>query len=78
MPRVNIREADPARYARVKAEQEKLRAQCDSTMMMARLCPYCGHKVEVLYRGTHGVSVAKCSNCGEEVFFPPVSFRLAR
>ena len=37
MPRVNVREIDPARYARVKAEQEKLQAQCDSAMMMARL-----------------------------------------
>lgn len=78
MPRVNVREADPVRYARVKAEQEKLQAQCVSAMMMARLCPYCSHKIEVLCRGTHGGTITKCSNCGEKVIFPPVSFRLAR
>lgn len=78
MPRVNIREVDPIHYAKVRAEQEKLQAQCDSTMMVARLCPYCSHKIEVLCRGTHSGAIAKCSNCGEKVFFPPISFRLAR
>ncbi len=39
MPKVNIKEADPIHYARVKAEQEKLRAQCGTAMMIARLCP---------------------------------------
>jgi len=77
MPRVNIREADPVRYARVKAEQEKLRAECNSSMMMARLCPFCKHKIEVLCRGTHGGVFMKCPGCGEDVYFPPVSFRLA-
>lgn len=77
MPRVNVREIDPARYARVKTEQEKLQAQCDSAMMMARLCPYCDHKIEILCRGTHSGAFVKCANCGERVYFPPVSFRLA-
>ena len=79
MPRHNIREENPIRYAQVKAEQEKLRAECarNSSMTMARLCPYCEHKIEVLARGNHGSSFVKCPNCGESVGFPPVSFRLA-
>ena len=79
MPRHNIREENPIRYAQVKAEQEKLRAECarNRSMTMARLCPYCEHKIEVLARGNHGYSFVKCPNCGESVGFPPVSFRLA-
>lgn len=43
MPRYNVREENPIRYAQVKAEQEKLRAECakKSSMTLARLCPYC-------------------------------------
>lgn len=33
-------------------------------------------KIEILYRGEHGPSRAKCPNCGEEVVFPPIAFRL--
>ena len=40
-------------------------------------CPYCDHKTLVLYKGSHGAATAVCSRCGEEVFFPPVHFRLA-
>ena len=49
MPRVNIREKDPAHYAKVKAEQDELSKQCSSKMTMARICPYCQHKVTILY-----------------------------
>ena len=58
MPRYNIQEKDPDRYAKVKAEQEQLRAECarNSSMTMARLCPYCEHKIEILLRGIHGYS----------------------
>ena len=79
MPRYNIQEKDPDRYAKVKAEQEQLRAECarNSSMTMARLCLYCEHKIEILLRGIHGYSFLKCPNCGEQVGFPPVSFRMA-
>lgn len=79
MPRYNIQEKDPDRYARVKAEQERLRAECaqNSSIVMARLCPYCERKIEILFRGSHGYSLTKCPNCGEQVRFPPVHFRLA-
>lgn len=78
MPKINIREVDPVRYAKVKAEQEQLSAQCSTLMTIARLCPYCGHKMTMLCRGNHNYSKEKCSNCGENVVFPPISFRLVR
>ena len=77
MPRVNIKQADPVRYAQVAAEQEELKRTYSSQMQVARLCPYCGHKVAVLCRGTHSGSYAKCPSCGEHVFFPPITFRRA-
>lgn len=79
MPRYNIRTENPVRYAQVKAEQDRLRAECarSSSITLARLCPYCDHKIEILSRGTHGYSFIKCPNCGEDVGFPPVSFRRA-
>ncbi|MCX4372199.1 MAG: hypothetical protein OSJ58_10295 [Dysosmobacter sp.] len=75
MARVNMKDADPAHYARVLAEQQELKQVHSSSARLARLCPFCGHKVQVLCRGTHGGTYSKCSNCGEDVFFPPVSFR---
>ena len=77
MPRIDVKQTDPFRYARVKAEQETLRRQCAGSITVARLCPYCDHKVEVLCRGTHGAAYVKCPSCGESVLFPPISFRLA-
>ena len=77
MYKVNIRTKDPVHYAKVMAEQEELRKAYSSSMTMARLCPYCGHKIEILCRGDHGGSYNRCPNCGENVFFPPVSFRMA-
>lgn len=78
MPKVNIKETDPARYAKVKAEQEQLNAQCCTQMTLARVCPYCNHKITILCREQHSFTKEKCSNCGENVIFPPVSFRLVR
>lgn len=76
MPRVNIRERNPARYASVQAEQDRLRKQYSSLYTVARICPFCDHKIEILYRGSHGSANIKCPNCGEEVLFPPVEFRI--
>lgn len=77
MYKVNIKVSDPVHYAQVTAEQEELKRIYSSSMTLARLCPYCGHKVEILCRGTHGGSYTRCPNCGENVFFPPVAFRIA-
>lgn len=76
MGRYSLREADPVRFEQVANEQRELQGTYASRMTMARLCPYCGHKLEILCRGNHGGSFIKCSNCAEEVFFPPVSFRM--
>ena len=34
--------------------------------------------VEILCKGNHGAVYVKCPHCGEQVFFPPVAFRLNR
>ena len=54
MPRYNPREGDPQRYARAMAQQSELRKQCAGQYTVARICPFCDHKVEILYRGSHG------------------------
>ena len=77
MARINVKESDPERYAQVRAEQQALEKAHFSSVRLARLCPYCDHKVEVLCRGTHSGTYVKCSHCGEDIFFPPVSFRRA-
>lgn len=78
MPKMNVQQVNPERYAQVKAAQDSLRRQCSGMMKMVRLCPYCDHRVENVARGEHGYTFAKCSNCGEEVVFPPVSFGSVR
>lgn len=75
MARLNAKELDPRRYALIQAEQKELKAQFSSHITMARLCPYCRNKVETLCKGSHGPIYVKCSQCGEIVFFPPVTFR---
>lgn len=77
MYKVNVKTQNPAYYAQVTAEQEALKQTYSSSMTMARLCPYCQHKIEILCRGSHGGCYTRCSSCGEQVFFPPVSFRMA-
>ena len=77
MPRVNIQQSDPERYVAVKEEQRRLRRQYATHIRMARLCPFCGHKIEVLCSGSHAGSELKCPNCNEDVFFPACTFRTA-
>lgn len=77
MYKVNVRTSNPGRYAQVAAEQEQLKQTYSSSITMARLCPFCSHKVEVLCRGNHGSAYNQCPKCGETIFFPPVSFRRA-
>lgn len=77
MTKRSIREQDPERYAKVKAEQEELKRQCSAQMSLARMCPYCGHKVIIQYRGQHSYFQQKRPHCGEEVVFPPLQFMRA-
>ena len=53
MPKINIREQDPRKYEAVKAEQDKLKAICGSQIKVAKICPYCGHTVSYICKGTH-------------------------
>ncbi len=78
MAKINVKETNPDHYAQAAAEQEALKRTYSSTIQIARLCPFCGHKVEILCRGTHSGAYTKCSNCGESIFFPPITFRMAR
>lgn len=78
MPRFDVKSIKPDHYARVKADQDKIDQEYFGGIKLARLCPYCGYKVEVLCRGNHAASQTKCQNCGEEVKFPPVHFRLRK
>lgn len=78
MAKINSKALDPLRYSCIQAEQQELKKQYSNHTTMARLCPYCQNKLEVLCKGTHGASYVKCSQCGEQVFFPPVTFRLSK
>ena len=77
MAKINVRELDPQRYSCIQTEQQELKKQYSSHITMARMCPYCQNKLEILCKGNHGAVYVKCP-CGEQVFFPPVAFRLNR
>ncbi len=50
MARLDVRTQNPERYAQVKAEQEELKIQFSMAAFgtsVARLCPYCEHKIEI-------------------------------
>lgn len=76
MQYIDIKKKDPAHYAAVKAMQEKMINQCSMGVKLAKLCPYCMHKIEIIQSGSHGASHVKCPHCKEEVFFPPIFFRM--
>lgn len=75
MPKCSIHEREPALYANAKGVQARLAASLLGQPALGRLCPYCQHKVAILYPGHHGAERLKCPNCGEEVYFPPVNLR---
>ena len=77
MQRVDIRKENPVRYAKVKAEQDRLQNVFDITPTLVVECPYCGHKVGRLFKGQHAGIEQKCPKCGEVFIFPPVSFSRA-
>ena len=79
MPKCKLKEENPALYRRIKAEQDALKDECPSAgLLLARICPYCGQKIELLSRGNHSSVWLKCPDCGEEISFPPIYFRTHR
>lgn len=77
MAKFNIKEVNPMLYEKVKAEQETIKKQCEGKLTLVRVCPYCKHKVSEVVKGNHGYTFGKCDRCGEDIIFPPISFRLA-
>ena len=75
MPKLNIPERASTLFANAKGNQARIAASLMGQPVLARLCPYCQHKAALLYPGHHGHSRMKCPNCGEEVYFPPVTLR---
>jgi hypothetical protein len=75
--RFSAQSFDPAKYEAVKKQQDALKERCKGILRVARICPYCDHRVNDVAKGDHGYSFAKCPNCREEVVFPPIHFRLA-
>ena len=72
MPRYDIRTRNPARYRKVKEDQEKLLEALIGQASAVRLCPYCDRKISIMYPGYHGPEIIKCDNCGEAVAFPAI------
>lgn len=77
MARIDYQAKDPAHFEKVLQDQAQLRKEYDTTSKIARICPICGRKAEVLCRGYHSGGTMKCPLCGHEIFFPPVYFRTA-
>lgn len=48
MAKINVRELDPQRYSCIQTEQQELKKQYSSHITMARMCPYCQNKLEIL------------------------------
>jgi transcription elongation factor Elf1 len=67
---------DKAYFDRVKQQQEQLQNEVEGLEKKVELCPYCGHKSIVVYKGTKGNVVTKCTKCGNTVIMP-VSFRIS-
>ena len=73
MPRFDPK-TDPTRYEVATFFNDALTAELRGQPCIARLCPFCDQKVELLYPGRHSASRGKCPNCGEQVAFPAVTF----
>lgn len=76
MPKYDVRTENPERFARVHAEQTELWKTFRAAANALRSCPYCDHKIAILYPGYHSPEAQKCPNCGEVIVFP--SLKLSR
>ena len=63
---------DPDRQAIAAFFTDTLMAELRGQPCIARLCPYCDQKVQLLYPGRHSAARSKCPNCGEQLAFPAV------
>ena len=70
MAKFNIREQDPQKYSAVKAEQDKLSAICGVQMKIARICPYCGHTVSIVYKGRPFLHAGKMQQMRRDSHIP--------
>lgn len=77
MQKTKVQELDPVRYAKIRAEQDNLKKLVEEKLKVIRLCPFCEHRIESIAQGSHGYVITKCPHCGEEIVFPPISFRRA-
>lgn len=70
MAKINARELDPQRYSCIQTEQQELKKQYSSHITMARICPYCQNKLEILCKGNHGAVYVKCPPLRRTGVFP--------
>ncbi|MBE6971768.1 MAG: hypothetical protein E7446_06575 [Ruminococcaceae bacterium] len=73
MAKFDIRTSDPARYEKVKTEQERLAQKYGESPTTARICPFCEQKLLLLAEGHHGSAKMKCPSCNEWVNLPPIT-----
>lgn len=78
MAKINVRELDPQRYSCIQTEQQELKKQYSSHITMARMCPYCQNKLEILCKGNHGAVYVKCHRWEKHLFSAMGAFRLNR
>ena len=72
MTKADIRNKDPDRYEIASFFNDAQTALLRGQPCIARLCPYCDQKIELLYPGKHSAARGKCMNCGAQVAFPSV------
>lgn len=70
MAKINVRELDPQRYSCIQTEQQELKKQYSSHITMARMCPYCQNKLEILCKGNHGAVYVKSPPLRRTGVFP--------
>ena len=77
MAKFNAKENDPERYARVK-ERNRLSCRHGASQSCDWLaCVRIATITVYAIKGEHSWTSEKCPNCGEVVYFPPISFRKA-
>lgn len=63
---------DSSGWQYARAYNDAMREAVGGSIVAARLCPFCLHKISLLCVGVYGPEVVRCHQCGEIVAFPPV------